>query len=111
VGIANMAEYSAVPGSSLEPVFDAGPPVPGSDLTTKGYVINYGTSFLLTIGYTAQGPDARCILTFSGSIDPASPNFADQTRLYSQKKLRECRYTESSISQDPALSITVVAQS
>lgn len=110
VGIANMAEYSAVPGSSLEPVFDAGPPVPGSDLTNKGYVINYGSSFLLTIGYTAQGLDAKCILTFSESVDPASPNFADQTRLYSQKKLRDCRYTEASIAQDPALSIKVVVQ-
>ncbi|GAA0897801.1 N-acyl homoserine lactone acylase QqaR [Virgisporangium ochraceum] len=108
VGIANMAEYSPAPGTSLEPVFDAGTPVPGTDLTTKGYVINYGTSFLLTIGYTAQGLDAKCILTFSESTDPASPNFADQTRLYAQKKLRDCKWTESQISGDPALSIKVV---
>lgn len=110
VGIANMAEYSPAPGTSLEPVFDAGQPVPGSDLTAKGYVINYGTSFLMTIGYTTQGVDAKCILTFSESIDPGSPNFADQTRLYSQKKLRDCKYSESSIAQDSALSIKVVVQ-
>jgi acyl-homoserine-lactone acylase len=110
VGIANMAEYSPVPGTSLEPVFDAGTPVPGTDLTSRGYVINYGTSFLLTIGYTAQGLDAKCILTFSESTDPASPTFADQTRLYAQKKLRDCKWTESQIAQDPALSIKVVIQ-
>jgi acyl-homoserine-lactone acylase len=109
VGIANMAEYSPAPGTSLEPVFDAGTPVPGSDLTASGYVVNYGTSFLLTVGYTAHGLDARCVLTFSESIDPASPHFADQTRLFAQKKLRECRYTEASINAD-RLSVKVVVQ-
>jgi acyl-homoserine-lactone acylase len=108
VGIANLIEYTAVPGSSREPVLDGGTPVPGSDLTTKGYMVNFGTSFLLTIGYTAQGLDARCILTFSESTDPASPHFADQTRLFAQEKLRECRYAETSITSDPELIVETV---
>jgi acyl-homoserine-lactone acylase len=109
VGIANMAEYSAAPGTSLEPVLDAGTPVPGTDLTNKGYVINFGSSFILTLGYTAQGIDAKCILTFSESIDPASPNFSDQTRLYAQKKLRDCRYTEAQINADTVSVKVIVA--
>ncbi|HEU4420916.1 MAG TPA: penicillin acylase family protein, partial [Pilimelia sp.] len=110
VGIANLVEYTPVPGSSREPVLDGGTPVPGSDLTNKGYVVNTGTSFLLTIGYSSQGLDARCVLTFSESIDPASPHFADQTRLFSQKKLRECRFTETSINSDPQLAVKTVSQ-
>jgi acyl-homoserine-lactone acylase len=109
VGIANMVEYTPAPGSSREPVLDAGTPVAGSDLTAKGYVVNFGTSFLLTIGYTAQGLDARCVLTFGESADPASPHFADQTRLFSQKRLRECRFTEASIKSDPNLTAKVVS--
>jgi acyl-homoserine-lactone acylase len=109
IGIANMAQYVAVQGSSLEPFMDPGTFVPGSDLTNKGYVVNYGTSFLLTLAYTATGPSAKCILTFSESADPASPHYADQTLLYSQKNLRDCRYSESSIYADSQLSIEAIA--
>jgi acyl-homoserine-lactone acylase len=70
--------------------------------------VNYGTSFLLTLAYTSSGPSARCILTFSQSGDPASPHYADQTQLYKNKQLRDCRYSESSIASDPKLSVKTV---
>ncbi|WP_432991139.1 penicillin acylase family protein [Dactylosporangium sp. CA-233914] len=108
IGIASMAQYEPLPGSSLEPFMDPGTFVPGSDLTDKGYVVNYGTSFLLTLAYTTSGPSAKCILTFSESGDRASSNYTDQTQLYSQKKLRDCRYSDSAISADTR-SIEVVA--
>ncbi|GAA2337358.1 penicillin acylase family protein [Dactylosporangium salmoneum] len=108
IGIANMAQYEAVPGSSLEPFIDPGTFADGSDLTDKGYVVNYGTSFLLTLAYTSSGPSAKCILTFSESADPASSHYSDQTQLYSQKKLRDCRYSDSAISADTQ-SIELVA--
>ncbi|MGI5238069.1 penicillin acylase family protein [Dactylosporangium sp. CA-139066] len=100
IGIANMAQYQPLPGSSLEPFMDPGTFVPGSDLTDKGYVVNYGTSFLLTLAYTSSGPSAKCILTFSESGDRTSSHYIDQTQLYSQKKLRDCRYSDSAISAD-----------
>jgi acyl-homoserine-lactone acylase len=109
LGIANMAIYSPAPGTTMEPVMDGGTFVEGSDLTDKGYVVNYGTSILLTVMYTSTGLNARGLLTFSESGDPASPHFADQTRLYSRKQLRECRFTEASIASDPALAVKVVA--
>jgi acyl-homoserine-lactone acylase len=111
LGIANVVEYTPVPGSTLEPVLDAGARLPntGSDLTRKGYVINTGTSFLLTMGWTSTGAvEAKALLTFGESGNPASPHFSDQTRLFSQKKLRECRWTEASILTDPALRIRAV---
>ncbi|MEV4513211.1 penicillin acylase family protein [Dactylosporangium sp. NPDC049525] len=108
VGIANMAQYEPFPGSSREPFMNPGTFVEGSDLTDRGYVVNYGTSFLLTLAYTSSGPSARCILTFSESGDPASPNYTDQTLLYKNKQLRDCRYSESSIASDPKLSVKTV---
>src|SRR5262249_10286859 len=81
VGIANLVDYLPVPGSSREPIFDGGQTLPGTDMTTTGYPVNDGTSFLLTMAYTASGPAAKGLLTFGESADPASPHFADQTRL------------------------------
>jgi acyl-homoserine-lactone acylase len=108
IGIANMAQYEPFPGSSREPFMNPGTFVPGSDLTDQGYVVNYGTSFLLTLAYTSSGPSAKCILSFSESADPSSPHYADQTLLYSRKQLRDCRYSESAISNDPQLSTKLV---
>ncbi|MET7418990.1 penicillin acylase family protein [Dactylosporangium sp. NPDC005555] len=102
VGIANMAQYEPFPGSSREPFMNPGTFVPGSDLTDKGYVVNYGTSFLLTLAYTSSGPQARCILTAGEANDP------DQTLLWRNKQLRDCRYSESSIASDPKLTVKTV---
>jgi acyl-homoserine-lactone acylase len=88
---------------------DGGQFVPGSDLTDKGYVVNYGTSFLLTLAYTSGGPVAKGVLTFSESVDPASPHYADQTLLYSNKQLRDCWYSETSILADPQLVVENVS--
>ncbi|WP_426505302.1 penicillin acylase family protein [Dactylosporangium sp. McL0621] len=108
VGIANMAQYQPAPGSSLEPFMDPGTFVPGSDLTNKGYVVNYGTSFLLTLAYTSSGPSAKCILTFGESGDHTSPHYTDQTQLYSQKRLRDCSYSTTAINADTQ-SVEVIA--
>ncbi|MEU0555767.1 penicillin acylase family protein [Dactylosporangium sp. NPDC006015] len=108
VGIANMAQYEPFPGSSREPFMNPGTFAEGSDLTDRGYVVNYGTSFLLTLAYTSSGPSARCVLTYSESTDPSSPNYADQTLLFRNKQLRDCRYSEASIAADPKLSVRTV---
>ncbi|MEU7867573.1 penicillin acylase family protein [Dactylosporangium sp. NPDC049140] len=108
VGIANMAQYQPAPGSSLEPFMDPGTFVPGSDLTNKGYVVNYGTSFLLTLAYTSSGPSAKCILTFGESGDHTSSHYTDQTSLYSQKRLRDCSYSTTAINADTQ-SVEVIA--
>jgi len=58
-------------------------------LSPEGYPINGGTSFLLIAEFTREGPKARGLLTYSQSSDPDSPHFADQNKLYSEKKLRK----------------------
>ncbi|WP_433615851.1 penicillin acylase family protein [Dactylosporangium sp. CA-139114] len=108
IGSASMAQYEPAPGTSLEPFMDPGTFVPGSDLTDKGYVVNYGTSFLLTLAYTGSGPSAKCILTFGESGDPSSPHYTDQTQLYSQKRLRDCSYSTAAVNADTQ-SVEVIA--
>ncbi len=113
IGIAN-AVYYQFPGqagssTALEPGIDLGDPLPGTDMTTKGYPVNYGTSFLLTMGFTASGPSAKAVLSFSESGNPASPNYADQTRLFANKQLRDVRYTDTQISGDTK-SVEVLVQ-
>jgi acyl-homoserine-lactone acylase len=114
VGIANAVYYQfpgqAASSTSLEPGMDLGTPVNDkTDMTTKGYPVNYGTSFLLTMGYTTSGPSAKALLTFGESANPASPNFSDQTRLFSNKQLRDAWYTDAQISGDTK-SIEVLVQ-
>ncbi|MBL8205265.1 MAG: penicillin acylase family protein [Blastocatellia bacterium] len=101
-GIANFVNYAAN-GTTLEPET---PPVkvPGSRFLTKdGYPVNRGTSFLMALEYTANGPRAQAFLTYSQSGDPASPLFYDQTQLFSEKKWRRILFTEAEIKSDPNL--------
>lgn len=109
LGALNIASYSDRPGTSLEPVIPPGFPVPGSELTTEGYVVNSGTSFLMAVRFTARGPVAKGLLTFSQSADPNSPHHADQTDLYSRGGVREFRFTEQAINADPALKVARVS--
>ena len=53
----------------------------------EGYSdISTGNSYMQTVTWTdSECPDAYAVLSYSQSTDPASPHYADQTRLYSQK--------------------------
>jgi acyl-homoserine-lactone acylase len=108
-GILNVVGYTDS-GRSLEPAPPEGTLIPGSDdLTTDGYVIDDGTSFLMTVGFTARGPKARALLTFSESDDPQSPHYADQTPLFTHRILRPVLFTEREILSDPALTVEAVS--
>lgn len=113
VGIPNHVTYEDGRGfiSSLEPVTPPpGEAVPGSThLTTEGYPVNSGTSFLLSVEFGGRGPQGKAVLTYSQSKDPASPYHADQIRLFSNKTLRDCTFTEHEIRNDPELSVQSVA--
>ncbi|WP_223753250.1 penicillin acylase family protein [Myxococcus sp. RHSTA-1-4] len=71
-------------------------------LTDKGYVINNGSSFIMAMEFTENGPKGRAVLTYSQSSDPASPYFADQTRLFSQKQWRPILFSEAEVAAAPA---------
>ncbi len=101
-GIANVVSFS--PNSpTLEP-FASPEKIKGSRyLTKEGYPINYGTSFIMALEFTAAGPRAQAFLTYSQSGDPASAQFYDQTQLFSEKKWRRILYTDAEIKSDPNL--------
>jgi acyl-homoserine-lactone acylase len=106
MGVPNAVYYCPGPsvcppaGMSREPLIDPGTPLPGTDLTTKGYVINFGTSFLLTVGFTPTGPTGKALMTMGESANPASLNFSDQTQLFRNKQLRPVQYTTAQIGGD-----------
>lgn len=107
-GVTNLIIYSQLK-STLEPDLPRGEVLnTGTDLTDEGYVINYGTSFIMTTEFTDEGPEAFAFLTYSQSGDPESDNHTDQTRLFSGEAWRQVRFTEEDIANDPALEVEVV---
>lgn len=112
-GTANITVYSAstVLNTTTFPKMPRGAVINGStDLTDEGYVINYGSSFLMALSFTDDGPMARAFLTYSQSGDPDSPHYADQTRRFSDKDWRTIPFTEEAIAADPALRVVEISQ-
>jgi acyl-homoserine-lactone acylase len=77
------------------------PPIAGSrSLTETGYPVTNGSTFIMALEYTNDGPRAMAILSYSQSENPDSPHFADQTELFSQKQWRPIRFTRAAIAAD-----------
>lgn len=55
------------------------------DLSDKGVLVDYGTSYVQTVGFDERGPVAQALLTYGQSTNPASPHATDQLKLYSRK--------------------------
>ena len=77
-------------------------------LAKGGYPSNYGTSFLMVVGFTDAGPVARAMLTYSASSDPTSPHFADQTEMYARKQWRPVLFSARDIEADSQLRVETV---
>jgi acyl-homoserine-lactone acylase len=56
------------------------------ELTKDGLRIDYGTSYVQTVGFDERGPLAHALLTYGQSSDPKSPHATDQLRLFSRKQ-------------------------
>ena len=76
-----------------------------SELKPNGYTpILAGNSYIQVIGWTKEGRvDPRGILTYSQSDDPASPHYADLTRLYSKGEMVKLPFYEKDIRGDKNL--------
>ncbi|SET31506.1 penicillin acylase family protein [Thalassotalea agarivorans] len=82
-----------------------------SGLTTEGYHINYGSSWMFVVGFTDEGPKARGILSYSQSADTSSVHNTDQNQLYSDTSgFRPLLFTAEEIEADLQQEITVVSQ-
>jgi acyl-homoserine-lactone acylase len=69
-------------------------------LSSSGYNIAHGSSFIMTLNYTENGPDAKAILSYSQSGSPDSQYFSDQTELYRDKVWRDIYFKPSDIAQN-----------
>lgn len=77
------------------------PSVEGSRrLSETGYPVAGGSSFVMALEYTNDGPRAMAILTYSQSDNPDSQHFADQTELFSKKQWRPILFTAKAIAAD-----------
>ena len=102
-GAANIVTYSNDSTTLLPKIPRATVVDSRSGLTEDGYLINYGSSFVMALEFTDHGPRADAILTYSQSGDPASPHFADQTALFGTDGWRSIRFTDEDIAADPEL--------
>ena len=69
-------------------------------LSSSGYNIAHGSSFIMSLNYTENGPDAKAILSYSQSGSPDSQYFSDQTELYRDKVWRDIYFKPSDIAQN-----------
>ena len=107
-GVLNiLAPIGALAGTDLEP----GPPplelqgdrTGRTGLRAGGYRCTYGTSFLMAVELTDDGPVAEGLLAYGQSGDPRSPHHVDGTRAYAAKEPRPLLFTEEQIRADPEL--------
>ncbi|GMU05471.1 penicillin acylase family protein [Corallococcus caeni] len=106
-GVTNVVGYSGVNATLLPQSQPQGPLLsPSTGLTPEGYLVDFGTSFLMVMEFTQDGPRANAVLSYAESADPASPHFADQTDLFSGKHFRPVLFNKADILADPALTTT-----
>jgi acyl-homoserine-lactone acylase len=109
-GVTNICTYDTGLNTSLEPSTPRGRVLDSETrLSTDGYVVNVGTSFLMALEYTDNGPRARALLTYGQSADPASNLYRNQLQRFSQKQWRPIVFVEQDIAKDPALGTTRLA--
>ena len=77
-------------------------PIAGSQLSADaaGYPVGYGSSWMMLVQFTAKGPKARGLMTYSQSTDPTSEHQLDQSRVYSDRpQLVDMPFTDQEIQQ------------
>jgi acyl-homoserine-lactone acylase len=107
-GVLNiLAPVGALASATLEP----GPPRPApvgertvrTGLGDGGYQCTYGTSFLMAVELTDDGPRGLGLLAYGQSGDTRSEHHVDGTRAYADKALRPLLFTDADIEADPHL--------
>ncbi len=108
-GTTNLIQYTVLK-STLAPPMERGEEInSNTDLTEEGYVVNYGTSFIMALEFAEAGPRAKAFLTYGQSDDPSSPYYTDQSQLFSDKAWRDILFEESAIEADANLQIEEVS--
>jgi acyl-homoserine-lactone acylase len=88
--LAEIQRETVVGGSSLATIEE-----PGGEHT--GYLVNSGTSFLMALEFTDDGPEARVFLTYSNTEDRSNPDYTAATERFSDKDWRAVPLTADDI--------------
>ncbi|MDX8033306.1 penicillin acylase family protein [Lentzea sp. BCCO 10_0856] len=80
--------------------------VPGAPQPTDR--IPHGSSFVMAVELTKNGPRMSSLLIYGESADRSSPHHTDQARLHAQKKWVTGVFTEREIARNPDLKTRVV---
>lgn len=88
--LANVSSGDTVAGSLLSVQ-------PSSSGPDYGYRINYGSSFVMALQFTANGPKAEMLHAYGQSHDPASPHFNDLTQLFSRTQWQPMLFDRAEI--------------
>ena len=72
-----------------------------------GYPIRNGTSFLMALAFTDDGPEAQVFLTYSNTEDRADPNYLEATQRFSAKEWRTVAWTDDAIDEQETDAKTV----
>ena len=70
--------------------------------------IPHGTSFVMAVELTKNGPRMSSLLVYGQSANRTSPHHVDQARLYGAKKWVSGRFSEQEIARDPGLTVRYV---
>lgn len=69
-------------------------------ISTDGYPIDFGNSYIQTVTWNDGKVEAEGFVTYSESTDPANPHFSDYTREYSAKRWHRFPFTDAEIEAD-----------
>src|SRR5918993_1197298 len=87
------------------------PVAPGSSLARvdgeTGYLIDDGTSFLMALELSDDGPRARVFLTYGNTDDRSSDLYTEATERFSAKEWRDVAFTEEQIEDELTTTETV----
>ena len=102
-GITNVVGRGGLGGTS-EPVRELPDWVTDdTDLTTDGYPVTNGSSFIMSVDFAKGGPQIRTILTYGQTDDQTSPLFTEQTEMFAKKQWKDVSLDPTVIA-DQALS-------
>jgi acyl-homoserine-lactone acylase len=59
--------------------------------------IRHGSSWIMTVEFTPEGPKSQGVLSYSQSTNPNSPHYSDQTLLYSGKGWDDLRFSDADV--------------
>lgn len=101
-------QHSGVHGDEVLPVFGGSGGAGAftvistnpANLTSDGYAVEYGNSYLQTVTWDSQrNPIAAGFITYSQSTDPASPHYKDFTQAYAEKRWQTFPFSPAQIQQ------------